>query len=272
MIRSTNQPGADWDAPIDPELADRFRNLARQLPALDNIRIPRMVVSSAALAALAVFCDASAQGIGAAVCAIEWSSGARARLLISRSRLAGSRTIPNLELQAAVLGVQLISAAAKFSGICRWRLFSDSTIVLQWIRGHPNRLRDVFVSNRVRQIVSCTIPDQWSHVDGTDNPADHLTRGLSCGQLQRSGLWWNGPEFLTSLLPSDFLDASTSLGRTSAVALVGRSSTVECSWNNLLANKRKELSAKGEVHTPRPFCVRFGLMPNCKLFRVKCLA
>lgn len=205
MIRSTNEPGADWDSPIDSDSADRFQNLVQQLPLLDEIRVPRIVLNSSASAALAVFCDASAQGIGATVYAVDWSTGVRARLLISRSRLAGSRTIPELDLQAAVLGAQLITSVAKLTSIRRWRLFSDSTIVLQWIRGHPNRLRDVFVSNRVRQIVSCTVPAQWAHIDGSDNPADHLTRGLSCRQLCKSVLWWNGPEMLTSLHPDEFL-------------------------------------------------------------------
>ncbi|XP_031560001.1 uncharacterized protein LOC116296171, partial [Actinia tenebrosa] len=41
-------------------------------------------------------------------------------------------------------------------------------------------------------------PENWKYCPSKENPADLLTRGLSCGDLGSSELWWNGPKWLTS--------------------------------------------------------------------------
>ena len=73
--------------------------------------------------------------------------------------------------------------------------WSDSSDVLHWIRGNSRKYKP-FVANRTALIQECTSPSQWRHVPTKANPADHLTRGLSPGQLGTNSLWWTGPEFL----------------------------------------------------------------------------
>lgn len=38
----------------------------------------------------------------------------------------------------------------------------------------------------------------WRHVKSADNPADHLSRGLTSQELINSSVWWNGLKFLQS--------------------------------------------------------------------------
>ena len=56
-------------------------------------------------------------------------------------------------------------------------------------------------------------PDRWNHVNGLDNPADCVSRGLFPSELLNYSLWWNEPNWLllypigwpnpTSLQPND---------------------------------------------------------------------
>ena len=61
--------------------------------------------------------------------------------------------------------------------------WSDSTTVLQWIR-HSDKKQQVFVANRVAEVLEATSVDQWRHVPGEINPADCGTRGLSLVQVR----------------------------------------------------------------------------------------
>lgn len=53
----------------------------------------------------------------------------------------------------------------------------------------------MFVANRVQAIHEGSSPDQWFHVDSTDNPADDGSRGVW------SKRWLQGPDFLLSSKP-----------------------------------------------------------------------
>ncbi|GFT06425.1 integrase catalytic domain-containing protein [Nephila pilipes] len=56
-------------------------------------------------------------------------------------------------------------------------VWSDSTVAPSWIKRDPNRWK-TFVFNRTTEILQYTTPAQWRLCSGTDNPADHLTRGV----------------------------------------------------------------------------------------------
>ncbi len=51
----------------------------------------------------------------------------------------------------------------------------------------------MFVGNRVAQIMELIPPERWGHVLSADNPADCASRGL---YPAAHTLWWNGPEWL----------------------------------------------------------------------------
>ena len=73
--------------------------------------------------------------------------------------------------------------------------WSDSSCVLSWLDGNP-RDYQVFVTNRISQILEAVPPQQWKHVPTEQNPADAASRGLFPAELASTSLWWDGPEWL----------------------------------------------------------------------------
>ncbi|KAJ8972503.1 hypothetical protein NQ317_017591, partial [Molorchus minor] len=74
--------------------------------------------------------------------------------------------------------------------------FSDSTTVLQWLNTAYSK--DVFVSNRVAQIWENFPQANWRYIEGTQNPADCLSRGLTPSQLVLHPLWISGPTWMAT--------------------------------------------------------------------------
>lgn len=71
-------------------------------------------------------------------------------------------------------------------------LWSDSTIVLCWLKLLPNSLK-TFVSHRVAEIQELTSNYYWRHVPTKDNPADLISRGIKPSKIVDCSLWWHGP-------------------------------------------------------------------------------
>jgi hypothetical protein len=136
---------------------------------------------------LCVFADASSGAFGA--CAYlrseDPTGSVHVRFVSAKPWVAPLKelTIPQLELQAAVLA----------SRLCKTILFTDSTITLAWIRSKGKRLKP-FVSSRVGEIQSNIQPVQWRHIPTEHNVVDDVSRGLSVAEL--SGRRKNGPPFL----------------------------------------------------------------------------
>ena len=120
--------------------------------------------------------------------------------VIGKCRVAPMRhlSIPRLELQAAVMAVRLKEQIVKEheSKIQSCSFWSDSTTVLQWIHS-SHRKQQVFVANRVAEILDTTNFSHWSHVSGINNPADIGTRAINerHNALKRSE-WLTGPAWL----------------------------------------------------------------------------
>ena len=119
------------------------------------------------------------------------------RFIAAKSRVARLKplTIPCLELQAAVLATRLYQSIAEESRMQFEKVvfFSDSNIVLSWIRSQAREFKP-FVSARVAEIQSNSDPSQWRHVPGELNVADDVSRGIPAQRL--IGRWKQGPEFL----------------------------------------------------------------------------
>ena len=95
--------------------------------------------------------------------------------------------IPRLDMQAAVMAVRLKEQIVKEHEMkincCSF--CSDSTTVLQWIHS-SHRKQQVFVANRVTEILNTTDVSQWKHVSGINNTADIGTRATNIEELKRS--------------------------------------------------------------------------------------
>ena len=137
---------------------------------------------------LHVFCDASEMAYGIAVAYLWMISHGHVNVsfIMSKTRLAliKTLTIPQLELQAAVIAVRLKSKILTEVEVEDIYLWSESEIVLHYIRNTHRRF-SIYVSHRVAEIVSTSDVKEWHHVPGSMNVAEDCTRGLEMCDLTR---------------------------------------------------------------------------------------
>ncbi|KAF8796627.1 hypothetical protein HNY73_000981 [Argiope bruennichi] len=148
-----------------------------------------------------VFCDASVRAYGACLYARHTvDNSTEVNLIYSRNKLAPVKkvNIPRLELLAALLNVRLLQNFCREMNMNSYTaiLWSNSTVILSWIKGDPNRWK-TFICNRTTDILQYIIPTRWRHWPGTDNPVDHLTRGTFPSQLSTLESWWHSLKWLT---------------------------------------------------------------------------
>ena len=193
--------GQHWDNSVEPNEEEEYLKWKAQLPEVAETSIDRRYFSTAKDKwELHVFADASED----TMCAVAYlrskpkEYSADLAFVIGKCRAAPMRhlSIPRLELQAAVMAVRLKEQIVKEheAKIQSCNFWSDSTTVLQWIHS-SHRKQQVFVANRVTEILDTTNVSQWNHVSGINNPADIGTRAISVDELKRSE-WLTGPAWL----------------------------------------------------------------------------
>ena len=193
--------GLDWDDELSPNVETKWQAYFTKMQQLNSVWLDRCICPAETVEPpiLCVFADASRGAFG--TCAYlrsEESTGAvNVRFVAAKSRVAPLKelTIPRLELQAAVLASRLCKSIENEVRIPLQEsiLFTDSEIVLAWIRNQGRRLKP-FVSSRVGEIQSNIQPAQWKHIPSAHNVADDVSRGISVAELSKR--WKNGPEFL----------------------------------------------------------------------------
>lgn len=202
LIQDVWVDGLDWDEPLQNGLLQRWVEFRSSLCRVSEISIPRSVCSPAPMRVEQHgFADASKRAYGACVYlrCVYPDGSITMHLLCSKSRNAPrpELSIPRLELCAAQLLTRLIlktteSLKMDFDDVVLW---SDSQIVLAWLKRNPHQL-EVFVRNRVTEIVAGTSHCSWKYIKSKENPADAVSRGKSAGELLNDDLWWHGPFFL----------------------------------------------------------------------------
>jgi len=135
----------DWDAPIPLDTLQRWLDCASDLSQLECVRIPRWTGQHRDNLSVEVhgFADASNRAYAAVVYLrlMHYSRNVRVSLICAKTRVAPVKTlsIPRLELNAVVLLSRLLlwtrrSLPLGDVSIYGW---TDSTIVLGWLRQHP---------------------------------------------------------------------------------------------------------------------------------------
>ncbi|CAG2210029.1 unnamed protein product [Mytilus edulis] len=200
ILRKIVSSTFDWDDPLPEHLLTEWNKWSQNLPDLEDLRIPRIIVpnlSNAVNKELFIYCDASELAI-AAVCYlhVSYSDGSTSTgFVLGKAKVAPAKctTIPRLELCSAVLGVEIAQIAVDHLqiNIDNIKYFSDSRVVLGYINNEKRRFF-VYVANRVARIRSYSEPTQWLYVRSEKNPADIGTRGIHPADLQNS-LWLHGP-------------------------------------------------------------------------------
>lgn len=186
-IHSAWLTGLDWDSPLPECQATQWQQLMDELPLLSHIKIPRALNKGSAPSEqeLHRFADASEKAY-AAVLYIKNKINQNTSLVMAKSKVAPIKqvSLPRLELCAALLLARLVKYATNVLDLKETQkfLWTDSTVTLHWIQGHPSKWK-TYVASWVAEIQLLTPEARWSHLPGRDNPADCASRGLSPREL-----------------------------------------------------------------------------------------
>ena len=207
IIRDICEDIKSWDAKLPYKHLESWNKWESQLNILDTFRVPRFIgVENPKKVCLVGFCDASKLGFAACIYYIveDMNGQTISNLLVSKTHVAPKNisSIPRLELCGALLLANLMSHVKRAIKEIKNEnifLFTDSADVLFWIRSLSLDW-PVFVANRIKQILSMTLVENWKHVSSNENPADIPSRGCPLSTLINdktiNKFWLEGPEWL----------------------------------------------------------------------------
>lgn len=195
----------NWDEKVTETLEEEWKQIRTDFKNVNEIQIRRWLGTTKAnkeSIQIHGFCDASMRAYAAAVYIriLTQNRGIETKLLAARTRVAPLKTIslPRLELCGALLLSKLMKQIGQAIKLPTSEMYAwtDSSIVISWLCGEPNRWKP-FVANRVVQIIENINNKHWYHVQSKDNPADLASRGIFLSALKESDLWWRGPRWLS---------------------------------------------------------------------------
>lgn len=228
-----------WDDPVSADFQHRFEKFICDAVATASLSFPRFIGSpSNSTFELHGFSDASKSAYAACVYSrfVDSNQLVTVRLVASKTRVAPQcqpRTIPELELCAAALLVELlnsVSAAIQYP-ISSCKAYTDSTIVLAYLAKDATHWVP-YVANRVHRIVKSVPVESWRHIPREINPADIATRVQSFNEFKsRQNLWLCGPDFLQD---PDKLQSSPIESSAAVLASIATSTPVSESLNVVL--------------------------------------
>ena len=203
VLQEIWREGTGWDEPIPENLLQRWQDFMQELPNIEMLKIPRQygnVVPSESQVSLIIFVDASEQAFAAtAYFRFQTSQQVEVAQVMAKAKVAPIKrlTIPQLELQAAVLGVRLAKTIKDLHAftIQETRFMSDSKVVLAWICSKKYNFK-TFVAARIGEILDTTSRKEWFHVGTKDNVADDATKWSDPTIGDSSSRWFKGPDFL----------------------------------------------------------------------------
>lgn len=189
-----------WDDEVCGTIKADFEEFLQDLHQLTKIKLPRWIkiLDDDTPITLYGFSDASLKAYGSVLYIKnpDVTDSNKLLLLTSRTRVKPLKhvTLARLELNAAVMLAEMVKWAKKLLEPRKVKVlvFSDSQIVLSWLRSHPSRWK-MYVAGRTTKILESTTSEEWSYVNTKHNPADFASRGLMPSDLISNKLWWNGP-------------------------------------------------------------------------------
>ena len=205
LMQQLWDPDLGWDAPLSKELRIKHKTWREELGQLAEWELPRCYFENEPATDITLhgFSDASERAYGAVVYirATYENHPPSVQLVVAKSKvspLKQKRSIPELELCGAVLLSDLLQTVQQTLELepNQVRAWSDSTIVLCWLRSPPTKYK-IFVGNRITTATEYYPPTIWGHVPTNENPADHASRGSSASDLRKNELWWKGPNWLS---------------------------------------------------------------------------
>lgn len=138
----------------------------------------------------AVFVDASKSRYGAAIYGM---TDQEHKLLYAKSRVIPERkqseeSIPNNELNAALLGAEAVQEYCFEKSEKKVQYYSDNKSVLQFIRDQTIPV-DTYKRRRIKRIIELSDKNSWQYIESENNPADLLTKAPTLKRLDRWFGW-----------------------------------------------------------------------------------
>ena len=179
-----------WDDHIANDDLPEYNAFVQELETLRSPILSRHLLKhDYTHLSLHIFCDASYSAFAAVAYFVYDFSNTDTfdtAFVLGKARVAPLKqhTITKLELQAAVLGTRIANFVKRESTlpISQTFFWSDSTTVIQCIRNSHKR-QQIFIANRISEILETTTVHQWRHCPGDINPADDATRGIPIADL-----------------------------------------------------------------------------------------
>lgn len=192
----------DWDDEIPSNQCKEWIAIRSSLHTASEIKIPRSISHHLNHSIeLHGFSDASIHAYAAVVYtrSSQPDGTYTINIISAKTRVAPVRqlSIAKLELAGAHLLSKLLSKVKSDLKIPinQTTAWTDSSIVLQWMKCHPNKLQ-TYVANRISDILNNKDICHWRHIPGSQNPADCASRGAEASLLKNHPLWWTGPPWL----------------------------------------------------------------------------
>ena len=209
IIRKLCQQVVDWDQQVDSEISRLWSRFCTSFEEVSTTSFFRKSFSSDLPVKLFMFADASKEAYGCAIYAVQ---GEVSSLVFSKVKVSPlkERTLPTLELLAAQLALKCFGTIFDSGLLCNTKfecitLFVDSQVVLSWILKNKAPKKNIFVNNRLKEILS-SLEDikrkfklvTFAYVPSNNNQADLITKPCSARIfLDRFDDWVRGPSWLT---------------------------------------------------------------------------
>lgn len=203
MIQKLWLQRVHWDEELSSETKNEWLNIRHSFEDIKSMKLKRwLCTTQETLKDVTIhgYCDASTKAYGAvAYLRVRGVNGGyQTGIIAAKTKVAPIKalSLPRLELCGAVLLSKLLKHISEATRIPTSQIFcwTDSTIVLSWLQGDPNRWH-TFVRNRVITILD-NVGNKWYHIQSQQNPADVASRGMLAPELRTYSLWWHGPEHL----------------------------------------------------------------------------
>lgn len=205
IIQETWKAQLDWNQKITADIFEGWKLWLEQFEQIARLKIPRhygYISSKVTSIELHIFTDASTKAYAAVgYFRLTFANGTvKVTLIFSKTRVAPlkERTFPKLELDGALTGVKIakiITNQHKRLSILNTVLWTDSEIVLRWIRGVHLKLLP-YVAPRVSEIRDTYPISSWRYCPSQLNPADHGTKHTQIDFSDHTHYWFTGPKFL----------------------------------------------------------------------------
>lgn len=146
--------GTDWDGVVPTEIQAQWNIHRDELPLIKQIKVKRWFNTNIeSVISLHGFCDSSQKAMACVIYIVQKSCNqVTSTLVCSKTKVApiATQSIPRLELCGALLLAKLMNRISHTLNVSKnsIHLWTDSSIVLTWIRAHASRWLP-YVANRV---------------------------------------------------------------------------------------------------------------------------